>query len=90
MADHILDAFLDGFTGAGLYEKLKPPGRPDQFRQVMTASTCGFIAVVVVLLGFVYLIMHNHPIVAGVLIGTLYLGHIVRIVRTVRRRNREG
>ncbi|WP_260738215.1 hypothetical protein [Tunturiibacter lichenicola] len=82
----LLDAFLDGFTGAGLWEKLSPPGRPDQFRAVMRAGIYGFVAAVVALLGFFCLVIHNHPITAGILIGSLYLGQVVRFIRRRRRR----
>jgi hypothetical protein len=86
MRSGILDAFLDGFTGAGLYERVRLPGPPTTYRQAMIALTCGFAASVGVMVGFTYLIVHGHPKTASALIGALVAGGIVRIVRTVRHR----
>lgn len=86
MISGILDAFLDGFTGAGLYEKVRLPGPPTAYRQAMIALTCGFAAFLVVVVGFTYLVVHDHPKSAYVLISALVAGGIVRIVRTVRHR----
>jgi hypothetical protein len=81
MMSGILDAFLDGFTGAGLYERGRLPGPPTTYRQAMTALTCGFAASLVVLCGFAYLIVHDHPRTAYVLISSLFAGPIIRLVR---------
>jgi hypothetical protein len=85
MRSGILDAFLDGFTGAGLYERARLPGPPTTYRQAMIALTCGFAASLVVIGGFVYLIVHDHPKTAYVLISSLFAGTIIRLVRHRRR-----
>ena len=85
MMSGILDAFLDGFTGAGLYERARLPGPPTTY-QAMIALTCGSIASLMVIVGFTYLVVHDHPRTAYVLISALVAGTIVRIVRTVRHR----
>ena len=84
MTSGMLDAFLDGFTGSGLYEQVRLPGPPTTYRQAMTALTCGFIASVVVMVGFGYLVVHHHPKTAYVLISTMFAGTIIRIVRIIR------
>jgi uncharacterized membrane protein len=81
----ILDAFLDGFTGAGFFERARLPGPPTTYRQAMIALTCGFAASLVVIGGFVYLVVHDYPKTAYVLISTLVAGTIVRTVRHRRR-----
>jgi hypothetical protein len=85
MTSGILDAFLDGFTGAGLYERGRLPGPPTTYRQAMIALTCGFAASCTVIGGFVYLVVHDHPKTAYVLISTWFAGTIVRTVRYRRR-----
>jgi hypothetical protein len=40
----ILDAFLDGFTGVGFYERVRLPGPPTTYRQAMIALSYGFAA----------------------------------------------
>jgi hypothetical protein len=82
----ILDAFLDGFTGAGLWEKGSLPDPPTTYRQAMIALACGGAASLMVMVGFTYLVVHGHPRTASVLISALVAGGIVRIVRTVRHR----
>ena len=84
MTSGILDAFLDGSTGAGLYERARLPGPPTTYPQAMIALTCGFAASVGVMVGFTYLVVHDYPKTAYVLISALVAGGIVRIVRTVR------
>ncbi len=86
MISGILDAFLDGFTGAGFWEKVSLPDPPTTYRQAMIALFCGFAASVIVICGFTYLVVHDHPKTAYVLISALVAGGIVRIVRTVRHR----
>ena len=86
MMSGILDAFLDGFIGAGLYERARLPGPPTSYRQAMIALSCGSIASLAVIVGFTYLVVHDHPKMAYVLISALVAGGIVRIVRTVRHR----
>ena len=81
----MLDAFLDGFTGAGLYERVRLPGPPTTYRKAMIALTCGFAASLVVMCSFVYLIVHDHPKTAYVLISSLFAGTIIRLVRHRRR-----
>jgi FtsH-binding integral membrane protein len=81
MSSAILDAFLDGFTGAGFWEKLSPPGRPHQFKAVKIALTCGFVAAVSLLLGIVLLAKRHHDVWASVLCAALIFGALLRIVR---------
>ena len=51
MMSGILDAFLDGFTGAGLWEKVRLPGPPTTYRQAMIALTCGCAASFMMIIG---------------------------------------
>lgn len=81
MTSGILDAFLDGFTGAGLYERVRLPDPPTTYRQAMIALTCGCAASLVVMCGFAYLVVHDHPKTAYGLISALFAGTIVRTVR---------
>jgi hypothetical protein len=81
MTSGILDAFPDGFTGAGLYERGRLRGPPTTYRQAMIALTCGCAASLAVMVGFAYLIVHDHPKEAYVLISSLLAGTIVRLVR---------
>jgi hypothetical protein len=60
MTSGILDAFLDGFTGAGFWEKVRLPGPPTTYRQAMIALSCGFVALVLAMGGFAYLIVHHY------------------------------
>jgi hypothetical protein len=48
MKNPYLLAFLDGFTGRGLFTKLKYPGDSRNFKGIMTALTCGFICCLLV------------------------------------------
>jgi hypothetical protein len=73
----ILDAFLIGFTGAGLFDR-SFPGRPDEFRFAMTALTSGFVVGLALVVSYVYLVMHDPPKSAGVLLSMWVLGMIVR------------
>jgi hypothetical protein len=59
--------------------------RPTTYRQAMIALTCGFAASLVVICVFVYLIVHDHPKTAYVLISSLFAGTIIRLVRHRRR-----
>ena len=81
MTNGILDAFLDGFTGAGFWEKVSLPDPPTTYRQAMIALTCGCAASLVVMCSFVYLIVHDHSKTAYVLISSLFAGPIIRLVR---------
>jgi NhaP-type Na+/H+ or K+/H+ antiporter len=84
MTSGILDAFLDGFTGAGFWEKVSLPDLPTTYRQAMIALACGSIASLAVIGGFTYLVVHGYPKAASILISALVAGIIVRIVRQRR------
>jgi hypothetical protein len=90
MTSGILDAFLDGFTGGGFYEKVSLPGSPTTCRQAMIALFCGCAACLMVIGGFTYLVVHGYPKAASVLISALVAEIIVRLVRTVRQRRDHG
>jgi hypothetical protein len=81
MTSGILDAFLDGFTGAGFYERVHLPSPPTTYRQAMIALICGCVASLVVIGGFTYLIVHDYPKTAYALLSTLFAGAIVRTLR---------
>lgn len=89
MDNPLIDAFLDGFTGAGLYEKLSPPGRPDQFKAVMRAGICGFVAAITVMFGIGFSAIQNHGVWFCALCVLEPIAVVWRIVRR-RRRDREG
>jgi hypothetical protein len=84
MNSPLIDAFLDGFTGAGFWEKLSPPERPDQFKAVMRAGIYGFVAILCVLLGVVFLAMRNHDAWACALCVVQPIGMVWRLVRRRR------
>ena len=85
MNSPLIDAFLDGFTGAGLWEKLSPPGRPDQFKAVMRAGICGFVGAMGVLFGIVVLAVRNHDAWACALCVVQPSAMVWRVLRRPRR-----
>ena len=68
-------AFLDGFTGAGLYEPLKPPC---EFRRAMIAMACGFTSFAAIMVSFCVLVTHDHQTAAYILICMAAAGHFTR------------
>ena len=93
----MLDSFLDGFTGAGMFTRLRLPGSPThvihtlpvnehqlqrEYRYATGSLVLGFVSSLFIVGGFTYLVMDGHPMAASGLLSTTVILSVFAFIRT--------
>ena len=78
-----IEGFLHGFTCAGLFGKLNPPGRPEEYELATTFLGLGAAAFALTLCAVCYFVVMGPAPVGYVFLGLLIVGQLLGAAREI-------